>query len=58
VFFSHKNLLCFYWYRWKANPSKFNKQSSVKLKNGADFLNGVQVAVEILTLKIRMENGD
>jgi hypothetical protein len=28
------------------------------LKNGADFFNGVQVGVEILTLKIRPENGD
>jgi hypothetical protein len=28
------------------------------LKNGADFFNGVQVGVEILTLKIRHENGD
>jgi hypothetical protein len=25
------------------------------LKNGADFLNGVQVGVEILTSKIRMK---
>jgi hypothetical protein len=28
------------------------------LKNGADFVNGVQVGVEILTSKIRQENGD
>jgi hypothetical protein len=28
------------------------------LKNGADFYNGVQVGVEILTSKIRHENGD
>jgi hypothetical protein len=28
------------------------------LKNGADFLNGVQVGVEILTSKIRNGNGD
>jgi hypothetical protein len=28
------------------------------LKNGADFLNGVQVGVEILTSKIHHENGD
>jgi hypothetical protein len=28
------------------------------LKNGADFFNGVQVGVEILTSKIRQENGD
>jgi hypothetical protein len=28
------------------------------LKNGADFFNGVQVGVEILTSKIRIENGD
>jgi hypothetical protein len=28
------------------------------LKNGADFFNGVQVGVEILTSKIRHENGD
>jgi hypothetical protein len=28
------------------------------LKNGAIFFNGVQVGVEILTLKIRHENGD
>jgi hypothetical protein len=28
------------------------------LKNGAYFFNGVQVGVEILTLKIRHENGD
>jgi hypothetical protein len=28
------------------------------LKNGADFLNGVQVGVEILTSKIRHENID
>jgi hypothetical protein len=28
------------------------------LKNGADFLNGVQVGVEILTSQIRRENGD
>jgi hypothetical protein len=27
------------------------------LKNGADFFNGEQVGVEILTLKIRHENG-
>jgi hypothetical protein len=27
------------------------------LKNGADFFNGVQVGVEILTSKIRHENG-
>jgi hypothetical protein len=32
--------------------SKFSKQSSVKLKNGVDFFNGVQVGVEILTSKI------
>jgi hypothetical protein len=38
--------------------SKFSKQSSVKLKNGPDFFNGVQVGVEILTSKIRHENGD
>jgi hypothetical protein len=38
--------------------SKFSKQSRVKLKNGADVLNGVQVGVEILTSKIRHENGD
>jgi hypothetical protein len=38
--------------------SKFSKQSSVKLKNVADFFNGVQVGVEILTSKIRQENGD
>jgi hypothetical protein len=38
--------------------SNFNKQSSVKLENGADFFNGVQVGVEILTSKIRHENGD
>jgi hypothetical protein len=38
--------------------SKFSKQSSVKLKNDADFFNGVQVGVEILTSKIRHENGD
>jgi hypothetical protein len=38
--------------------SKFSKQPSVKLKNGADFFNGVQVGVEILTSKIRHENGD
>jgi hypothetical protein len=35
--------------------SKFSKQSSVKLKNGADFFNGVQ---EILTSKICHENGN
>jgi hypothetical protein len=28
------------------------------LKNGADFFNGVQVGVEILTSKSRHENGD
>jgi hypothetical protein len=28
------------------------------LKNGADFFNGVQVGVEILTSKIRHEKGD
>jgi hypothetical protein len=28
------------------------------LKNGADFFNGEQVEVEILTWKIRHENGD
>jgi hypothetical protein len=28
------------------------------LKNGPDFLNGVNVGVEILTSKIRHENGD
>jgi hypothetical protein len=28
------------------------------LKNGADFFNGVQVGVEILTSKIRHENSD
>jgi hypothetical protein len=28
------------------------------LKNGADFLNDVQVGAEILTSKIRHENGD
>jgi hypothetical protein len=28
------------------------------LKNGADFFNSVQVGVEILTSKIRHENGD
>jgi hypothetical protein len=28
------------------------------LKNGADFFNGVQVGVKILTSKIRHENGD
>jgi hypothetical protein len=28
------------------------------LKNGADFFNGVQVGVEILTSKIRHENGN
>jgi hypothetical protein len=28
------------------------------LKNGVDCFNGVQVGVEILTLKIRHENGD
>jgi hypothetical protein len=28
------------------------------LKNGADCFNGVQVGVEILTSKIRHENGD
>jgi hypothetical protein len=38
--------------------SKFSKQSSVKLKNGGDFFNGVQVEVEILTSKIHHENGD
>jgi hypothetical protein len=40
--------------------SKFSKQSIVKLKNVADFFNGVpvQVGVEILTSKIRHENGD
>jgi hypothetical protein len=38
--------------------SKFSKQSSVKLKNSADFFNGVQVRVEILTSKICHENGD
>jgi hypothetical protein len=27
------------------------------LKNGADFFNGVQVKVEILTSKIRHKNG-
>jgi hypothetical protein len=37
---------------------KFSKQSSVKLKNGADFCNGVQVGVEILTSKIRHEYGN
>jgi hypothetical protein len=38
--------------------SKFSKQSSVKLKNGADFFNGVQVGVKIITSKIRHENDD
>jgi hypothetical protein len=38
--------------------SKFSKQPSAKLKNGADFFNGVQVGVEILISKIRHENGD
>jgi hypothetical protein len=38
--------------------SKISKQSSVKLKNGAGFFNCVQVGVEILTSKIRHENGD
>jgi hypothetical protein len=28
------------------------------LKNGADFFNGVQVGVEMLTSKIRHENSD
>jgi hypothetical protein len=28
------------------------------LKKGADFFNGVQVGVEIVTSKIRHENGD
>jgi hypothetical protein len=28
------------------------------LKNGVHFFNGVQVGVEILTSKIRHENGD
>jgi hypothetical protein len=28
------------------------------LKNGADFFNGVQVGVEILTSKIRYDNSD
>jgi hypothetical protein len=28
------------------------------LKNGTDFFNGVQVGVEILTLKIRRKNGE
>jgi hypothetical protein len=28
------------------------------LKNGADFFNGVQVGLEILTSKICHENGD
>jgi hypothetical protein len=37
---------------------KFSKQSSVKLKNCADFFDSVQVGVEILTSKIRHENGD
>jgi hypothetical protein len=45
-------------YTGKIFLSKFSKQSSVKLKNGADFFNGVQVGVEILTSKIRHENGD
>jgi hypothetical protein len=43
---------------WYYFSCKFSKQSSVKLKNGADFFNGVQVEVEILTSKIRHENGD
>jgi hypothetical protein len=38
--------------------SKFSKQSSIKLKNGTEFFNGVQVGVEILTSKIRHESGD
>jgi hypothetical protein len=52
-------------YTWRQNLytgniclSKFSKESSVKLKNGADFFNGVQVGVEILTSKIRHENVD
>jgi hypothetical protein len=43
---------------WQYFSCKFSKQSSVKLKNGADFFNGVQVGVKILTSKIRHENGD
>jgi hypothetical protein len=34
---------------WQYFSCKFSKVSSVKLKNGADFFNGVQVGVEILT---------
>jgi hypothetical protein len=37
---------------------KFSKLSSVKLKMERIFFNGVQVGVDILTSKIRHENGD
>jgi hypothetical protein len=48
----------FFWYTGNIFLSKFSKQSSVKSKNGADFFNGVQVGVGILTSKIRHENDD
>jgi hypothetical protein len=47
-----------FWYTGNIFLSKFSKQSSVKSENGADFFNGVQVGVEILTSKIRYEKGD